>query len=114
MEGFVMALDVMKWHEYVRDDSDFADGKGGCYNDGPKNGYDLGVLVRKYMASKGKRHLSFVEAVLEGEVEELLPLQKEVGRTDGFFSQVGVAAAAAGSVVGRPRDESIMSAVVSV
>ena len=65
------------------------------------------------MASKGKRHLSFVEAVLEGEVEELLPLQKEVGRTDGFFSQVGVAAAA-GSVVGRGRDESIMSAIVSV
>ena len=87
-EGFVMALKVLKWHEYVRDIKDFDDGKGGCWNDGPNNGYDLGVLVRSYMKSKGKSHMSFVEAVLEGEIEELRPIRKEVGTTDAFFSQV--------------------------
>ena len=87
-EGFVMALKVLKWHEYVRDNKKFDDGKGGCWNDGPNNGYDLGVLVRSYMKSKGKSHMSFVEAVLEGEIEELRPIRKEVGTTDAFFSQV--------------------------
>ena len=87
-EGFVMALKVLKWHEYVRDNKKFDDGKGGCWNDGPNNGYDLGVLVRSYMKEKGKSHMSFVEAVLEGEIEELRPIRKEVGTTDAFFSQV--------------------------
>eukprot|EP00935_MAST-01C_sp_MAST-1C-sp1_P002874 g2874.t1 len=88
-EGFVMALKVLKWHEYVRDNKDFDDGKGGCWNSGPKNGYDLArVLVPSYMKSKGKSHMSFVEAVLEGEIEELRPIRKEVGTTDAFFSQV--------------------------
>ena len=40
------------------------------------------------MDEKGKSHMSFVEAVLEGEIEELRPIQKEVGTTDAFFSQV--------------------------
>ena len=79
-----MALKVLKWHEYVRDNKKFDDGKGGCWNDGPNNGYDLGVLVRSYMKSKGKSHMSFVEAVLEGEIEG-----KEEEPLEGFFKIPG-------------------------
>ena len=63
-------------------------GKGGSWNSGPVNGYDLGVVVRQYMAGIGKRHLSFVEAVLEGKVDELLPLKDEVGSAHAFYSRI--------------------------
>jgi hypothetical protein len=87
-EGFKMALDVVGWAGYARDERDFADGKGGCWNTGEHNGYDLGVLVRKYMARIGKSHLSFLEAVLEAEVAELAPLRPHVGAADAFYSHV--------------------------
>jgi tetratricopeptide (TPR) repeat protein len=88
VRGFKMALAVMKWDEYERKANNFLDKDGTCWNSGGKNGYDFGVLVRSYLHAVGKAHLSFVEAVIEGEVEDLLPLLKEVGAGNAFYSHV--------------------------
>ena len=85
-EGFELALKLLKWDEYVRDESatsPFRDQSSGTmWNSGDKNGWDLCHLMRLYMERIGKTHLSFAEAVMEGEVEELVPLQREVGVAD--------------------------------
>jgi tetratricopeptide (TPR) repeat protein len=88
VSGFKMALAVMKWDEYERDENNFLGTDGKCWNSGGKNGYDFGVLVRSYLHAIGKAHLSFVEAVIEGEVEDLLSLRKEVGAGNAFYSHV--------------------------
>ena len=85
-EGFELALKLLKWDEYVRDESatsPFRDQSSGTmWNSGDKNGWDLCHLMRLYMERIGKTHLSFAEAVMEGEVEELVPLRREVGVAD--------------------------------
>jgi hypothetical protein len=90
VHGFQLALQVLNWKGYVRDERRFLDQTTGqCWNDVEyKNGYDMGKLMCDYLQQIGKPHLSFVEAVLEGEIEELHPLRKEVGLADAFFSHV--------------------------
>ena len=90
-EGFELALKLLKWDEYVRDESKtspFRDQSSGTmWNSGDKNGWDLCHLMRLYMERIGKTHLSFAEAVMEGEVEELVLLRREVGVADAVSGE---------------------------
>ena len=57
-EGFELALKLLKWDEYVRDESatsPFRDQSSGTmWNSGDKNGWDLCHLMRLYMERIGK------------------------------------------------------------
>jgi tetratricopeptide (TPR) repeat protein len=86
--GFKQALVIMLWATYKRDLNHFAGSNGECWNTGDHNGYDLCEHIRAYMHKIGKPQLSLIEAIMSGEVEELLCLQSEVGLADGFFSHV--------------------------
>jgi tetratricopeptide (TPR) repeat protein len=83
---FKRVLEIMQWEKYERDPNHFATGE--------HNGYDLCEHIRAYMHKIGKPHLSLIEAIVSGEVEELLCLQSEVGPADGFFSHVQAVALA--------------------
>jgi tetratricopeptide (TPR) repeat protein len=78
--GFKRILVIIQWGKYQRDRNHFATGD--------HNGYDLCEHVRVYMRKIGKPQMSLIEAIVSGEVEELLCLQSEVGPADGFFSHV--------------------------
>jgi hypothetical protein len=84
--GFKRVLVIIQWGKYKRDPNFFATGE--------HNGYDLCEQVRTYMRKIGKPHLSMIEAIMSGEVEELLCLQSEVGPADCFFSHVQAVAVA--------------------
>jgi tetratricopeptide (TPR) repeat protein len=92
--GLKQALVITLWANYERVPNNFADSNGKCWNTGDLNGYDLCEHVRAYMQKVGKPHLSLIEAIASGEVEELLCLQSEVGPADGFFSHVQAVAVA--------------------
>jgi hypothetical protein len=58
------------------------------WNEGVTNGYDLcSIVIPAYLQKIGLPHLSLVECIESGKVEELLPLQAEIGMADVFFSQ---------------------------
>jgi tetratricopeptide (TPR) repeat protein len=80
---------------YKRDEMKFWNKKSSkCWNTGDHNGYDLCENIRAYMHKIRMPHLSLIEAIVSGEVEELLCLQSEVGPADSFFSHVQAVAVA--------------------
>jgi hypothetical protein len=93
--GFKQALVITLWARYTRNPKHFADNTGNCWNIGDLNGYDVCEHIRAYMRKIGKPHLSLIEAIASGEVNELLCLQSEVGPADGFFSHVQAVAVTA-------------------
>jgi hypothetical protein len=86
--GFVLALAIILWSSHKRVEKNFMSADGKCWNTGPLNGYDLCQHIKDYLRKIGKLHLSLLEAILEGAVEELWCLQKHVGVADAFFSHV--------------------------
>jgi tetratricopeptide (TPR) repeat protein len=92
VKGFKLALQIMLWDQYVLDRNGWR--TGFRYTHCPwntaaeSNGYDVCELIKQYLRHIGKRHLSFVEAVMEGEIEALKPLQSEVGLANAFYSHV--------------------------
>jgi hypothetical protein len=93
IEGIVKLLHILCWDSYdigqrqeplfYRPNTDLS------WNIGPPNGYDLcEIVIPAYLKKIGLVHLSLVEAIKEGSVEELRDLQPEVGDGDCFFSHV--------------------------